>query len=660
MVAYGAYHFQTLTFLKLINTIANLLRRLALLLLPLLLATAERAGEPLIITNGFDIELVSAVDENGERPSVEAQTLRLTFRRPTTNSAARLPITYGIIPRREGDPEDFQGVEVLFADGAITTPLELSLATTTGPRSEAERLAALALTPGSRSRQTVVYLNWGTPNLPQLNGNGSIALDDLRAPPTLDYPGTFGAEDPHEAAEVDVPYERRAETALADFRRLAGLPHDFAPWLARSNTFPNFLVAQADGSTAIREVTWNPIDGNAEFRSIRYRRDGTVDTSFAPPLVEVDLRRAGDENDGNLSPVYILGQLPDGRLLGRTRQFGFPPPRRWEFRLVAFSGTNAAAGEVLAILEPSLPGAEFEGTFSSAPQFAVINQDGSMIIDQGVRRRGCWVHYLPENSRVTALPSLNGERLRRTRTRLFWKPPVATQFAFRQSRRSRAVREAAGSLTVEVRRLGDLSGTRRVAVRTEDGTARAGQDYQGMDTVLEFEPGRISRSLTIPILNDELREGAETFSVLLSPAPDDPGTSTAMIATPRHAVTIQEDVRLEWSVPNRVRVWNPPYQFNARAFPSLAELQGASPLFFKRYLLQPGASEGLGLSTTQYAPAADYFDLDLTTLPIWSQILEGQNWSTLDEARSAAQARAVFLRVDGEDDDTEETDDFCP
>lgn len=641
--------------MKPITAMANLHRRWILLLLPLLLATAARAGEPLVITNGFEVELVSAADEKGERPSAEAQTLRLTFRRPTTDGAARLPIFYSIYPQREGDPEDFQSVEAQFADGAAEAILELPLATTTGPGSEAERLAALALTPGGRSRQARAYLNWGTRDRPERNGSGSVDLDDLRAPPTLDYPATFDAEDPHEAAEVGVPYERRAETALADFRRLAGLPHDFAPWLARSNAFPNFLVAQADGLIVVREVHWDPINQQTEFRPVRYRRDGTEDTSFVPPLVEVDLRRAGDDDDGNLSPVYILGHLPDGRLLGRTRQFGLLPPRRREFRLIAFSGTNAAAGEVLAILEPSLPGAEFLGEFSSVPQFAVINPDGFMILDQGVRRRGC---ERPDNTQVTALPSLSGERLRRTRARLFWKPPVATQFAFHQSRRSRGVREGAGNITLEVRRLGNLNGTRQVAVRTEDGTAHAGQDYQATDTVLEFEPGRISRSLTIPILNDELHEGAETFSVLLSPAPDDLGTSTAMIATPRHTITIQEDVRLEWSVPNRVRVWNPPYQFNARAFSSLEELQAALPLEIGRFDVGSEVAVCLGLSITQYAPATDYFDLDLTTLPIWSMFIDAL--ATLEEVRSAAGTRAVFLRVDGEDDDTEDTYHFCP
>ncbi len=632
--------------MKLITTSAKLLRRLARLLLPLLLAMAARAGDPLVITNGIEVELVSVVDEKGERPSAEAQLLRLTFRRPTTNGAARLPIS-GV-------------VEALFADGATTAMLELSLVATNRLGSEAERLAALALTPGSRSRRVYASFYWGVADRPELWGRGNVDLDDLRAPPTLDYEGTFGTKDPHEAAEVGGPYERRAETALADFRRLAGLPHDYAPWLARSNTFPNFLVAQADGLIVVREVNYDTINQHAEFRPVRYRRDGTVDTSFVPPLVEVDLPPAGDENEGGLSPVYILGHLPDGRLLGRTRQLDFPPPRRQEFRLIAFSGTNVAAGEVLAILEPSLPGAEFGGSLSSVPQFAVINQDGSMFLNQGVRRRGCWIDNLPENSRVTALPSLNGERQRSTGTRLFWKPPTTTQFAFRQSHRGRAVREGVRSLTVEVRRLGDLSGTRRVAVRTEDGTARAGQDYQATDTVLEFEPGRISRSLTIPILNDEVHEGAEIFSVLLSPAPDDPGTSTAMIATPRHTVTIQGGVRLEWSTPNRVRVWNPPYQFNFRAFSSLEELLAAPPLKIGRFQFASEAAFCLGLSTTQYAPATDYFDLDLTTLPVWSLNLESQQWATLEEVRSAAGARAVFLRVEGVDEDTEETDDNCP
>jgi hypothetical protein len=625
-------------------------RQLAWLLLALLLATSARAGEPLIITNGFEIELVSVVDEKGERPSAEAQMLRLTFRRPTANGAARLRIISDLFPRREGDPEDFPDVEALFIDGATSTVLELSLAATNAPGSEAERLAALALTPGSRNRRALANFYWGMAVDGELNGFSQIELDDLRAPPTLDYPGTFGSEDPHEAAEVGMPYERRAETALAEFRRLAALPPEFAPWTNHFEFSPSFLLAQADGLIVAQDSGSN---------AVRYRRDGSRDATFLPPMVEVDVGPIGEVR---LSAVDILGQLPDGRFLGRTGHADFGRPRRSGGRLVAFNGTNVTEGEVLAKLTPSSPGYSIWGPYS-LPQFAVVNADGSMILDQGVRRRGC--HEASgsglENTKVIGLPSVNGERLRRTRAKLFWKPPTATQFAFRQSRRSRAVREGAGNLTLEVRRLGDLSGTRRVTVRTEQGTAHAGQDYQAINTVLEFQPGRISRSLTIPILNDELREGAETFSALLSPAPDDPGTSLAMIATPRHTITIQEDVRLEWSAPNRVRVWNPPYQFNARAFSSLIELQTAPPLEIGRFRFPSEAAHCLGLGTTQYAPATDYFDLDLTTLPIRGQFPDNQQpWATLEEIRSAAGARAVFLRVDGVDEDDEETNDYCP
>lgn len=134
-----------------------------------------------------------------------------------------------------------------------------------------------------------------------------------------------------------------------------------------------------------------------------------------------------------------------------------------------------------------------------------------------------------------------------------------------------------------------------------------------------------------------------------------------MIATPRHTVTIQGDVRLEWSAPNRVRVWNPPYQFSVRAFGSLA---GASRQPHGLDLLDAG--EAFGVSANQYSPATDYFDLDLTallTLPTLEQVSGwGYNWqpfnATRDRFFALTGGQEVFLRIEGVDDDTEESDRF--
>lgn len=59
-------------------------------------------------------------------------------------------------------------------------------------------MTAIALTPGSRIRRGGASFISGIPT----SGYGCVDLDELRAPRALDDPGTFGAEDPHEAVVI--------------------------------------------------------------------------------------------------------------------------------------------------------------------------------------------------------------------------------------------------------------------------------------------------------------------------------------------------------------------------------------------------------------------------------------------------------------------------
>jgi hypothetical protein len=70
----------------------------------------------------------------------------------------------------------------------------------------------------------------------------------------------------------------------------------------------------------------------------------------------------------------------------------------------------------------------------------------------------------------------------------------------------------------EVAIVGDftLAETAAVTVSTKDGTAKAGTDYQATTARLVFAPGERVKSFTVPILNDALAEGNETFFIELS------------------------------------------------------------------------------------------------------------------------------------------------
>ena len=79
-----------------------------------------------------------------------------------------------------------------------------------------------------------------------------------------------------------------------------------------------------------------------------------------------------------------------------------------------------------------------------------------------------------------------------------------------------AVVEGVDVLPVVVRRVDGTDGTVSARVRSFDETARAGEDFTAIDTVLEFEPGRLSRSLDIPITDDFIVEPEKTFRLELS------------------------------------------------------------------------------------------------------------------------------------------------
>lgn len=96
--------------------------------------------------------------------------------------------------------------------------------------------------------------------------------------------------------------------------------------------------------------------------------------------------------------------------------------------------------------------------------------------------------------------------------------------------------EAAGSVTLTVSRTGGSSGMATVAYATISGTATAGKDFTDTSGTLTFADGQTSATITVPILQDFLYEGPETFTIALSNA-----TGGATITTSSLAVTINDD-----------------------------------------------------------------------------------------------------------------------
>lgn len=76
--------------------------------------------------------------------------------------------------------------------------------------------------------------------------------------------------------------------------------------------------------------------------------------------------------------------------------------------------------------------------------------------------------------------------------------------------------ESSTGFQVVVTRTGDLSATSTIDYNTGDGTATAGADYTATNGTLTFAAGETSKTVSIPILNDNIFEGNESFNFALS------------------------------------------------------------------------------------------------------------------------------------------------
>jgi hypothetical protein len=76
--------------------------------------------------------------------------------------------------------------------------------------------------------------------------------------------------------------------------------------------------------------------------------------------------------------------------------------------------------------------------------------------------------------------------------------------------------ESSANAIVRVNRLGATNAAATVQFATQPGTATAGTDYIDQTGMLAFAPGESSKTISVPLINDEARENDETFKIALS------------------------------------------------------------------------------------------------------------------------------------------------
>ncbi len=107
---------------------------------------------------------------------------------------------------------------------------------------------------------------------------------------------------------------------------------------------------------------------------------------------------------------------------------------------------------------------------------------------------------------------------------------------------SYSVAEDAGTVVLNVQRLGDANTVVSVDYASTNGTATAGLKYTAVSGTLTFEAGQTNLDITVPILNDSEIGSIETFQILLS------NPSVGAILGGRKTVTVRiidNDVGLE-------------------------------------------------------------------------------------------------------------------
>ncbi len=106
---------------------------------------------------------------------------------------------------------------------------------------------------------------------------------------------------------------------------------------------------------------------------------------------------------------------------------------------------------------------------------------------------------------------------------------------FRFAAEGYAARETSTDAQVTIERFGLTNTTAEVVFATSNRTATAGLDYEAVDELLVFAPGELSRTVSIPLLDDGEMEHDETVGLSLV------STATGDVASPSEAMLVLQD-----------------------------------------------------------------------------------------------------------------------
>lgn len=117
----------------------------------------------------------------------------------------------------------------------------------------------------------------------------------------------------------------------------------------------------------------------------------------------------------------------------------------------------------------------------------------------------------------------------------------ASSAVLRLADAARAVDEGAGTITIEVERLGDTSNTVMVNFAASNGTATDPADYTAAAGTLTFNAGETGKTFSLAITDDTEEEDDETVNIALSNPLADFGEVMLDGAQPAAVLTILDD-----------------------------------------------------------------------------------------------------------------------
>lgn len=183
-------------------------------------------------------------------------------------------------------------------------------------------------------------------------------------------------------------------------------------------------------------------------------------------------------------------------------------------------GAELAAAETADFDGDGWPDVALVSAGDTAVKVLINNGDGSLAAPQvfatGPQPRLLAVADWDEDGLLDLLVPYNNLGDTPYATRLMQVSPTPSAGRLQLDAGAYSVSEAGPGVTVTLTRTAGSLGSVSIDYATSNGSATAGTDYTAISGTLNFPDGVISQSLVVPILEDALYEGNETFTLGLS------------------------------------------------------------------------------------------------------------------------------------------------